>query len=109
LDVLLSDRLEFIGHCIESSYRGGATVAFPEKILHLLSATIAQGNISSASKLQEKRYTLDSSLSQLDKEISMLKTAEVAASQFNFEEAVIDNLIISDHRFCSMVAGSFVQ
>jgi hypothetical protein len=103
LDVILSDRLDFVGRCIECAYRGAATVACPDKILRLLSATIAQGNVTSASKLQEKRYTLDASLSLIDQAISMLKVVEVAALQFISGEAVIDKLLISDRRFCSMV------
>jgi hypothetical protein len=106
LDVILSDRLEFVGRCIEIAYRGVATVACPDKIIRLLSATIAQGNVISASKLQEKRYTLDASLSLLDKAISMLKKVEAAASQLNSGEAVVENLLLSDPRFCSMVAQS---
>jgi hypothetical protein len=109
LDVILSDRLQFVGRCIDSAYRGAATVACPDKILRLLSATIAQGNVASASKLQEKRFTLDASLSLLDQMISMLNEVEVASSQISFGEAVVDDVLIIDHRFCSMVAESLAS
>jgi hypothetical protein len=57
VDVLLSSELSHIGLCIESVFGFAEAVAAvqckaPERLVRLLSATIADGNLVTASKLQ---------------------------------------------------------
>lgn len=102
LDVLLSDRLARLRSAINASFFSLETSDFmrPDRILRLLSATICQGNIKCATKLQAVGFSIKAVLGSAYGLMTkiMANTASSSGTPAELEAALVG----SEH-FCAFI------